>query len=326
MKTATVETISEIITHPNADSLEIAKIQGWQCVVRKGEFKAGEKVVFIPIDVILPDAPWSAFLKRGDKRIRLKTIKLRGEYSQGLVLNANVLPGGGEGLLEGDDVGEILGVIKYEKELHGPSSAGSNLSGDILCTFPTDLAPKTDEDNALSNKRNVLRHDCVATLKLDGSSGTIIVENGKILHVCSRNMSLRESDTNAFWVAARKATFPSYFTGVVQGELMGPGIQGNQLAEKTPTLYVYQIRLNGKWLDHEEMTKLATSFGLKHVWMIGAFPAGTSIEHAQSFADNLTYFGVMMEGIVVRPIGTPASGIGRPLGVKFINRNYDIKN
>ena len=110
MKLASIEVIKEIAPHSNADSLEIAKVLGWQIIVRKGEFKAGESVVFIPIDTILPDAEWSAFLKKGGKPIRLNTIRLRGEYSQGLVQPLSILPEHVRGWQEGADVGGELGV------------------------------------------------------------------------------------------------------------------------------------------------------------------------------------------------------------------------
>lgn len=307
MKTASIERIVSIRPHTNADRLEVATVLGWQCVVRKGEFAEGELVVFVPIDTILPVAPWTGFL--GDKR-RVRTIKLRGEYSQGLVFKTSVLPG--KVWHEGADVGAELGVKKYEKEV--PLA----LSGVQRGNFPSYLAPKTDEDNGLSNPRlveHVLSHDCEATLKLDGSSCTIIVRDGGIVHVCSRNVDLAESNSNAFWHAARKLDV-GCLAGlwVIQGELMGPGIQGNQLELTEPTLYVFQVRTpGGGWTQ--------TTFN--SVPFVAALPAGTTLEEVQALADKQVLpSGAPAEGIVVRPIGMPASGIGRPLGFKIINRNY----
>lgn len=236
MKLASIETIREIRPHKNADRLELASVLGWQAIVKKGEFQAGDKVVFVVIDTILPSAPWSDFLKDGDKPIRLRTVKLRGEYSQGLVLPLSVLPENVQGWQVGADVGGELGIKKYEKEIP------SQLSGEIKCAFPEYIVSKTDEDNGLSNPElveEVLRHPIIVTQKLDGSSMTVIVKNGEIEHVCSRRLSLKESDTNAFWRAARKLSIPVWFDGVIQGELMGPGIQGNQLELSEPEIFVY---------------------------------------------------------------------------------------
>lgn len=336
MKLATIELISEILPHTNADSLEIAKVLGWQSVVRKGQFKAGDKVVFIPIDTILPDAPWSTFLKKGDKPIKLNTVKLRGAYSQGLVQPIDILPIGSQSWHVGSDVGGELGIKKYEKEI--PAC----LSGEVKCAFPTFLAPRTDEDNGLSHPElvnEVLRHDCFVTLKLDGSSCTIIVENGVVQHVCSRNLSLKETKNNGFWYVVNKIKDKlGNFTGVIQGELMGPGIQGNQLGLKEPTLYVFQIKstisgtdwhtytrkvVNTDWLAHNHMVGIANAVGLHAVKKIKEFKADTmTLEQLQLFADEQTIEGKPAEGIVVRPFNAPFSGAGRPLGFKIINRNY----
>lgn len=310
MKTASIESIVSIKPHPNAERLELATVLGWQCVVKKGEFKPGDQIVFVPIDTILPKEPWTEFL--GDK-LRVRTIKLRGEYSQGIVFPTSILPGG-RVWHEGADVGCELGVKKYEKEI--PLA----ISGTQRGNFPSYLAPKTDEDNGLSNPRlveHVLSFDCEATLKLDGSSCTVIVEDSKITHVCSRNVDLMESDSNAFWHAARKLDLHRiHGTWVVQGELMGPGIQGNQLGLTEPTLYVFQVKTDGgSWMRNVGFPT--------QVPFVASVPAGTTLEDLQKLADKQVLpNGRPAEGIVVRPVGMPASGVGRPLGFKIINRNY----
>lgn len=324
MKLASIETIAEILPHKNAERLEIAKVLGWQVIVRKGEFQAGDNVVFICIDTILPDFEWSAFLKRDGKPTRLNTVKLRGEYSQGLVLPLCILPEHVRGWHLGADVGGILGVKKYEKEI--PAC----LSGEMAGTFPTHLAPKTDEDNGLSHPdivQCVLQHDCIATLKLDGSSCTVIVKDGKLNQVCSRNLSIKESDTNGFWRAAKKLTLTPDMNLVIQGELMGPGVQGNQLGLMEPTLYVYQIRNldTGEWLSWDKMMDKCY-VALKCYWcpIVCNVPAGTALSDIQALADiqKVQSNTVPAEGIVVRPILMMTMGNGRPLGFKVINRNY----
>lgn len=324
MKLASIETIGEILPHKNAERLEIAKVLGWQVIVRKGEFKAGENVVFIAIDTILPDFEWSAFLKRDGKPTRLNTIRLRGEYSQGLLLPLSILPEHVRGWQVGVDVSGILGVKKYEKEI--PAC----LSGEVAGTFPTHLAPKTDEDNGLSHLdlvQHVLQHDCIATLKLDGSSCTIIVKDGKLDQVCSRNLSLKESDSNGFWIAARKLTLYPEMNLVIQGELMGPGVQGNQLELKEPKLFVYQIRNldTGEWVTWDKMTdKCYVALECEWCPMVCNVPAGTALSDIQALADMQTVRRntVPAEGIVVRPVKMMTMGNGRPLGFKVINRNY----
>lgn len=329
MKLASIEIVKSVKKHPNADSLDIATVLGWQTIVKRGEYKEGDRVVFIVIDTILPVRPWSEFLadkKNPEKPIRLKNAKIRGEYSQGLVLPISVLDGNtfSAGTWQiGADVGAELGIKKYEKEI--PAS----LSGEIIGTFPTYLVAPTDEDNALSNLdlvEEVLKHPITVTWKLDGSSCTIIVQGGKITHVCSRRMQIKESDSNAFWIAANKLrpNIPLGWSGIIQGELCGPGIQGNQLKLLEPSLYIYQMReLHGKWMSYAELI----SFG-KNVLkadVVARIEHGyiSSLEGLQAIADNLKFDkDIPAEGIVVRPFNYPSSGIGRPLGFKIINRNY----
>lgn len=321
MKLATIEVVSAITPIANADAIELAQVLGWQTIVKKGQFTVGSKGVFIPIDTILPDAEWSAFLKKGDSPIRLKTIKMKGVYSQGLLMPLSILPENVQTWQDGADVGGIIGVKKYEKEI--PAC----LSGVAKGNFPLYLAPKTDEDNGLSNPELVelcLQHVCQATLKLDGSSCTIIVSDGKIEHVCSRNLSLQESDNNGFWIAARKLSL-SHITGrvVIQGELMGPGVQGNQLELTEPTLYVYQVKADSGWLSHNGSLQFASYIGAKHVEVVHDQFTGIALSFVQQLADSVKLpNGKPAEGIVVRPCSPIAMGIGRPLGFKIINRNY----
>lgn len=108
-KLATIETISEIKTHTNADALELAMIRGWQVVVRKGEFQPGDKVIYLEIDSWVP-TEIAPFLSKGNaprefegvKGERLRTIKLRNALSQGLILPLSVLENFGK-LVLGDD-------------------------------------------------------------------------------------------------------------------------------------------------------------------------------------------------------------------------------
>jgi RNA ligase (TIGR02306 family) len=320
MKLASIETIKEINPHPNADRLELAKVLGWQAIVKKGDFKAGDKCVFVVIDTVLPDSPWSAFLKDGDKPIRLRTVKLRGEYSQGLVLPVSVLPKSTQGWNEGADVGCELGVTKYEKEI------SLALSGVAKSSFPEYIVSKTDEDNGLSNPEiveRVLREEVQITRKLDGSSMTVIIENGEIQHVCSRRLSLEDSDSNAFWMAAKKLNLKNTGDLIIQGELMGPGIQGNQLGLKEPGIYVYQIKSGDGWLTQAQLQFACSILGCESVPVLVDCVKGATVEEIQALAnsDKLRN-GKPSEGVVVRPFIPKSFGNGRPMGFKIINQNY----
>ena len=88
-KIATIQKITNIRPHNNADNLELVNILGWQVVVKRNEFKEGEFCVYIPIDSVLPDKPEFEFLRNKD--FRIKTIKLRGNLSQGICFPLSIL-------------------------------------------------------------------------------------------------------------------------------------------------------------------------------------------------------------------------------------------
>jgi RNA ligase (TIGR02306 family) len=330
MKLASIETITDRIHHPNADKLDIVKVLGWQVITKRDEFKKGDKVVFIVIDTILPKAPWSEFLadkKNPDAPIRLKTAKLRAFYSQGLVLPLSVLPENIQGWHEGADVGGALGIKKYEKEIP------AQLSGEVLGGFPTYLCAQTDEDNGLSNPElvnEVLSNKWITvTQKLDGSSCTIIIEDAKIRSVCSRRLELKETEDNSFWKVARKIDLNNCGRGryVIQGELMGPGVQGNQLKLIEPELYVFQIKYNNGFYPYLDMVfECRNTFKCKYVPHVENFDTTeTKItpDYLQDLADKqILPSGEPVEGIIVRPLDYRSAGNGRPLSFKIINRNY----
>lgn len=114
-KLAHIELIEDINPIPNADAIEVVSVLGWRCVVKKGDFKLGDKVIYVEVDSILPDKPEFEFLR--DRKFRIKTIKLRGQVSQGLVLPLSSLLENYKGSLKvGTDVTEAMGIIKYEAQ------------------------------------------------------------------------------------------------------------------------------------------------------------------------------------------------------------------
>ena len=253
-KLASIRKIIDIQPIPNADAIEVVTVDGWECVSKKGEFKVGDLCVYFEVDSFLPVRPEFEFLRKGCFRsttflgdgFRLKTIRLRGQLSQGLVLPleacfSHVEP------LEGDDVTDVLGVQKWEV----PISA--QLAGICKSTFPSWIR-KTDQERVqnLYNKYHEQYKDTVftATVKLDGSSMTVYYKDGEV-GVCSRNMDLVENDDNTFWKTAKKYNLPEALKAygkhelakniAIQGELMGPGVQGNREQLKEHEFFIFNI-------------------------------------------------------------------------------------
>ena len=334
MKLASIEIIKNIREHPNADSLEIAEVLGWQTIVKKGIHKDGDKIVFITIDTIVPNNTWFGFLvdkKNPDKQIRIKNIKLRGEYSSGLVIPIAEFDNQIQQLQVDDNVTEILGITKYIKEIP------ANMSGETAGAFPTSVAPKTDEDNGLNNLElveNVFNADTHITItqKLDGSSITMVVENGILTEVCTRNWSKKETENNVFWKSARRLKIPENWTGVIQGELCGNGIQKNNLKLEAIQIFVFQISQSGKYMTYDEMKNFCVeTLKCDVVPLVSELEIAATVriwkdplQKLQQLADVQRYdSGLVGEGIVIRPSSYPRGySSRRPLGFKLINRNY----
>ena len=333
MKLASIETIKSVRSHSNADRLELVQVMGWQSVVQSGLHKEGDKVVFIVIDTILPhNAPWAQFLinkSSPDKPVRLKMINLRGEYSAGLVIPLSEFPDSFSLYEVSTDVTELLGIKKYIKDLP------ANLAGENIGDFPTDLISKTDEDNGLSNLdivEEVIKSPSVTiTQKLDGSSMTVVVESGTVVKVCSRNLSKKDTENSLFWKVAKKLNLSCGFSGILQGELVGPSIQKNPLRLENHEFIVFQIKKSsGEYMNYQEMKGFCNVELKCHVVpfisecsFIGC-DVQTAINKLQELADIQTYVSKeQAEGIVIRPSSYPRfTHSRRPLGFKILNRNY----
>lgn len=239
-KLVQIKTIDRIDVNPKADALETAVVGGWKVVIRKGEFIAGDKVLYIEIDAALPTSiPEFAFLAtRSEKTVInpqheevavhiLRTAKLRGQISQGLILPL------GFGLTEDSTPEEVsttfenLGVFKYEP----PLPMGGSVQ---IATFPTKLARKTDSERVQNLTDEFLQSldstEWLATEKLDGTSATFWKIDGE-LHAAGRNWELSLDGGHAHVQIAKKYKLDEIIpeNGVVQGEIFGEGIQGNPI-------------------------------------------------------------------------------------------------
>src|SRR5438067_2333611 len=150
-KLASIQTVSAVEPILNADAIEKIRVLGWWVVVKKGEFKPGDKVVYCEIDSLLPEKAEFEFLRPNCYKaaqsdatgvvtlppgFRIKTIKLRGQVSQGICFPLSVLPEGAP-TDEDADVTDALCVRKWEP----PQTVG--MGGRVKGTFPSFL-PKTD--------------------------------------------------------------------------------------------------------------------------------------------------------------------------------------
>ena len=237
-KLASIQEIAELVSIPEADRIELAKIKGWRAVVKKGQFKVGDKCVFIEIDSVLPDIPLFDFLRDSKGKIKpIKTQRIRGVISQGLVMPIDIISGGNK--LDIDtNVTDELGIKKKEDKTIVKWYKQFNKVPTL--PFPA-FIHKTDEER-VQNLQNCLdRHigvDFVVTEKLDGTSFTVYIKDGHF-GICSRNMEIPLDTVCPYQYVAFKYMLKEKFEKLraentipydfaIQGEIIGKGIQGNK--------------------------------------------------------------------------------------------------
>jgi RNA ligase (TIGR02306 family) len=184
-KLASIRKVTDIQEIVGADAIEVAVVGGWKVVTKKGEYEPGDLCVYCEIDSFLPIKEEFEFLRKssykkmGDQEgFRLKTIKLRGQVSQGLILPMSVFGDFGWTAYEGLDVTERLGIVKYEPPIP------AELAGKVKGPFPSFLH-KTDEERVqnISVEYSAMcyrsEHKFYVTEKLDGSSATFYFRKGE---------------------------------------------------------------------------------------------------------------------------------------------------
>jgi RNA ligase (TIGR02306 family) len=320
-KLASIKQITDIRPIEGADKIELASVGGWNVVVAKDVgHKVGNKVVYCEIDSFLPIREEFEFLRKSSYKkmgeqegFRLKTIKLRGQVSQGLILPISVLNPPDTNIyvepFEGLDVTEMLGIVKYEPPIP------AELAGKVKGQFPAFLQ-KTDEERVqniaveYSALRFQSKHQFYVTEKLDGSSATYYVKDGEF-GVCSRNLELLETEGNTFWKVAREMDLENKMKSLgknisLQGELIGEGIQGNRYKIKGQTVRffnVFDIDNHKRLGIHDLINIVENIMGLKCVpYLLLPFPLLNTVEEMIKFAEGKSQLNgdTEREGVVVR--------------------------
>jgi len=313
-KLATIRKIDALTPIEGADAIECATVGGWKVVAQKGLYKEGDLAVYFEIDSWIPFelAPFLCKGKEprefeGIKGERLRTIKLRGQISQGLLMPlAEACKNIDSELFEGLDVSFPLNIVKWEKPIN------AQLAGVCKGNFPTQI-PKTDQERCQNLKKEIAAaRDFVfeVTEKLEGSSMTVYQIKGEF-GVCSRNMDLKETEGNSFWATARKdgiqekmMVVDEFWDFAIQGELIGPGIQGNIYGLKEPEFRVFDVYniQAGEYLKPDARRALIERMGLKHTPILDdMFVLNDGIEELLTLAEGKSRIAdVEREGIVFK--------------------------
>ena len=313
-KLASIRKISDLSPIEGADKIELATIDGWKVVVAKDvNHKVGDLIVYCEVDSFLPIEPEFEFLRKtsykkmsdGREGFRLKTIKLRGQISQGLILPISVFGDFGWAAYEGIDVTENLGIVKYEPPIP------AQLSGMVKGNFPSFLK-KTDEErvqNLAKEFESYRNEQFYVTEKLDGSSVTYYVKD-EVFGVCSRNLDLLEDENNSMWKFATETGLRDRMVKLdkniaIQGEIIGEGIQGNPYQRIGQTVKIF----NGfdidkyNYLSLEELLELVKTLEVKTVPILDLdFTLPETIDELLLMAEGKSVLNLKAEreGLVIR--------------------------
>lgn len=331
---STIRTIASVDPIEGADAIEVVTIDGWKVVSKKGEFKPGDLAVYFEIDSVLPNREEFEFLRKGcyvkkdwlvtdtnptGEGFRLKTIKLRGQVSQGLVLPINTflfkaVPE------DGMCIDGITGVVKWDPPV--PAS----LAGKVRGNFPS-FIPKTDQERIQNIKPADLekyRDDLFeVTMKLDGSSMTVYSYNDDHIGVCSRNLEIDwENDPDNIFAkvlveSGLREILKEHPGLAIQGELMGPGIQGNRENLDKHYFYVFDMYNieNGQYLSSEERLMILQRIHnnpnsknklIRHCPVVGYYKAA-KFTPAELLAEAVgpSIVNKVREGLVYKSVSNP---------------------
>ena len=300
---ASVRKLDDVLPHPNADRLAIGRVGGWDVVVPKS-CAVGETGVYFEIDSDVP-----AGVVGEDRNLKVKTRKIRGVLSQGLFIPLQDIPFETTDWQEGQDVTETLDVVPTQPPDDFPlcSRSGRMLSMPAFQEVCPEGLAKTSEARIQSNMWLLDRmrdRPYYVTLKYNGTSGTFVIDGTK-LTVCSRN--LQAQDGSVYHQAASSCGLydKAKTLGLAfQGEVYGPGINGNQHGVDRVRLAIFNVFdvYNKRYYNYEEMRIVLK---VLNVDMVEVVETGECFTHSLSSLLQLArgkYAGTRnhREGIVVR--------------------------
>lgn len=298
-KLVTVRKITDIQSILGADRIEEVHVSGWSVVCQKGIHTIGDTVLYFELDSFLPqsDTRFESFMKFGTRTFdgvvghRIKTVRLKGVYSQGVIMPLSEFPEI-TSTEEDTDYSEAIGIVKWE----APQERGEGMGyqGDKKGDFPWFIR-KSDQERIqnLYGKLSQTHADkeFVGTLKMDGSSITVGYVLGdrydnKEFFYCSRNQELkmpdfgaedfkRENEGKFYQGAANSDLFVKAFMlhelfggyYAIQGELVGAGVQGNFEKFDTYQVFAYNIFdiVKQEYVDYQIFETMAEAVKLQTV-------------------------------------------------------------
>lgn len=356
-KLASIQKIEKIQQIELADSICCVTVLGWQVVCRKDEVKVGDIVVYIEIDSLLPDIPLFEDIKKiTSGTMRIRTVRMRGQVSQGICFPLSILENFGKMtvnddgyrflkdntgnekdnwfLHEGADVTDLIGITKYEDVLP------DNLLGEAKGYMPSDI-PKSDiyrvqtMQNVLDKYQGTL---CYETEKIDGESITFYLKND-VFGVCSKEVDFIESNDCLHWKVAKQMGMESKLRKIsnvmqgtdfsMQGEIIGEGIKKNKYKIKGQKVLFYNTFdiKNHRYLNYDEFVMVTNELKLERVPVINDKLVLTNdINELVSLSNGRSMiYDTKREGIVIIPLIEINDIVGRVM-FKVISPEFLIKH
>ncbi len=316
-----VRRISKVLPHGNADKLELAEVEGlaYQFVIPKGSALPGDDVVYIPIDSVLPDElsvklGVKNYLAGKDKN-RVKTVKLRGAVSQGIVARPAAARDGWS-YERGVDYKDLLGIVKYDPP-PVPCQAG------LLKPLPPGVSAYDIEnaDNFVDVAALLMDQSVFITEKLEGSnwSATRMADGTKFVSQHHYRIEPVEGATHDFWRVAQAQGLLDALDRIaadhggkqvtLRGEYLGPGVQKNIYKLAKNQVALFDIEFNSEPLDATAFNEVAERYGLPVVpvlWLEDTLrnwiaKHGGDLRRSSNGESELAP-GVAREGIVIKPL------------------------
>lgn len=314
-----VTQIDEIKPHANADALEIAVVGGWQCVVRKGEYGAGDRIVYFPPDTVLLEVVSDHFgvtkyLSKG----RIRCARLRGEPSFGLVVKPD------EPWPVGTDVAAFYGATKYEPPV-------KLSAGDAAPAHPL-FATYTEIEN-LRNFPDVLLpgEPVIVTEKIHGTNCRVGVVDGERM-AGSKGVRRRKPEqysASTYWfpwsvdaVAGLLDRLAAEHTQVILfGEVYGPGVQALHYGRKDLGFRAFDLLVDGRYLYSADFQRLCDEHGVETVPVFAEVPY--SLEAVKALSAGRAFAGDhIREGVVVKPVAERTDPKTGRVILKYISDEY----
>lgn len=333
-----VRTIDKVKTHSNADALELVEVGGWQCVVPKGQYTEGERIVYFPPDTVLPGFVSDQFgvtkyLSKG----RIKCAKLRGEPSFGLVMPVPASFADDEAWQEGNNVAEYYAATKYMPPVR--QTIGNALPQHPLFPKYTDIqnlrhfTDAFDEIETVYITEKIHGTNCRVGI-VDGvkMAGSMNVRRDHPVH--TEGVEPTYSD-DTYWMphgipevsAMLDHLSKSYKQVILFGEIYGPGIQSFDYGLKNEHNFrAFDLLVDGVYMDSAAFISTCKRFNVQHVPVLYKGPF--DLDTVKRLASGTSTLGGthVREGVVVKPENECSHPrIGR-LALKYVSDAYLLGN